>query len=93
MNVRESGKRRGVGLLLLCWIILIVLTFASFRIAEADGNGPRAATATLVLGIAVIKAHLIGAVYMELMDAPRVWAVAMSAYLLLLTGLLVALFA
>ena len=92
MNVRESGKRREAGLLLLCWVTLIVLTFASFRIAEAGGNGPRAATATLVLGIAVIKAHLIGAVYMELIHAPRFWAIGMSVYLLLLGGLLIGLF-
>ncbi len=70
----------------------MALTFASYRFAEAEGNGPRVATATLVLGIATIKAHLIGAVYMELTHAPRVWAIAMSVYLLLLGGLLIGLF-
>jgi len=92
MNMRGSGKRREAGLLLLCWVILLALTFASYRFAETGGSGPRAATATLVLGIAAIKAHLIGALYMELIHAPRVWAIGMSAYLLLLSGSLIWLF-
>ena len=93
MNPQPETKREA-WLLLGCWIVLIALTIASFGFAEGhdDANGPRAATAALVLGLAAMKAHLIAGLYMELLRAPRAWAIAMSAYLVALAALLIFLF-
>ena len=90
----QPETKREAWILLACWVTLIALTIASFGFAEGhdDTDGPRAATAALVLGLAAIKAHLIAGLYMELLRAPRAWAIAMSAYLVALATLLVFLF-
>ncbi len=85
-----SPQRRRVRWLLVTWAALLTLTAASYWIAEVQ-VGLGGASARLVLGIAVLKAHLIAGVFMEMLAAPRVWALAMSGFLLGLTGLLVAL--
>ena len=84
-------ERRTAGLLLATGLILIAMTAGSFWIADLRA-APAAATAGLVLGIAALKAHLVAGVFMEMLHAPRAWAVVMSAFLLLQTAILVALY-
>ena len=78
-------------LLLAVCAILLALTAGSYWIAEG-ASGAQAATATVVLGIAALKAHLIAGVYMEMRTAPRAWAITMSLFVVGLVGLLIALF-
>jgi heme/copper-type cytochrome/quinol oxidase subunit 4 len=87
----RSNHRRDARLLFACWIFLLALTAGSFWIADVD-IAPHAATAGVVLGIAALKAHLIAGVFMEMLQAPRAWAIALSGFLVALTGLLIALF-
>lgn len=68
---------RAARILALTWLALMAMTLGTFR-AGTEG----AATAGVVLAIATLKAHLIAAVFMELLRAPRVYAVLMSAFLL-----------
>jgi len=87
----RSNHRRQARLLLGIWLALLALTAGSLWIADID-IAADAATAAVVLGIAALKAHLIAGVFMELLQAPRAWAITMSAFLVGLTGLLVAFF-
>ena len=87
----QSNDRRHARILLICWASLLALTAGSFWLADVD-IAPDAATAGIVLGIAVLKAHLIVGIFMEMLNAPRAWAVAMGLFLVTLTGLLIALF-
>lgn len=87
----QSKPRHEARLLFACWIFLLALTAGSFWIAEVNLSAD-SAIAGVVLGIAALKAHLIAGVFMEMLQAPRIWAIALSAFLLALTGLLVALF-
>jgi heme/copper-type cytochrome/quinol oxidase subunit 4 len=87
----RSNPRRDARLLFACWIVLLALTVGSFWIADVD-IAPHAATAGVVLGIAALKAHLIAGVFMEMLQAPRAWAITLSGFLIALTGLLIALF-
>ena len=87
----RSNHRRDARLLFACWTFLLALTAGSFWIAEVD-IGSHATTAGVVLGIAAVKAHLIAGVFMEMIQAPRAWAIALSGFLVALTGLLIALF-
>jgi len=75
--------KRHARVLLVTWLGLISLTVGSFWLADAGvGPLPIAATAGGVLGLAVLKSHLIAGVYMEMGKGPRVWAFAMSGFLL-----------
>ena len=87
----QSEHRRDARLLLATWVFLLGLTAGSFWIADVN-SAPGAETAAVVLGIAVLKAHLVMGVFMEMREAPRVWMIAMSTFLLALTGALIALF-
>jgi len=87
----QSNQRGDARLLLLCWATLLALTAGSFWIADVD-IAAGTASAGVVLGIAALKAHLIAGVFMEMLHAPRAWAAAMSTFLVVLTGLLIALF-
>jgi heme/copper-type cytochrome/quinol oxidase subunit 4 len=87
----RSDPRRDTRLLLLNLAVLLALTAGSFWIADVD-VAPHAATAGVVLGIAVLKAHLVAGIFMEMLQAPRAWAIVMSVFLLSLTGLILAFF-
>lgn len=87
----RSDHRRDARLLFAIWVFLLALTAGSFWIADVD-SASGSATAAVVLGIAALKAHLIAGVFMEMLRAPRAWAIAMSVFLISLAGLLVALF-
>ena len=84
-------EQRHARALIVVWLVLMALTIGSFWLADVQAL-PSAATATWVLGIAVLKGHLVAGAFMELAHAPRVWALAMSAFLVALAALLVALF-
>ena len=86
-----SEARHDARVLLTVWAVLLALTIGSFWLADVRG-APGAATAIWVLGIATVKAHLIAGAYMEMVHAPRAWAVVMSGFLLLQAALLIALF-
>lgn len=86
----RSTHRGDARWLLACWAFLLALTAGSYWMADVEA-APGAATAGLVLGIAALKAHLIAGVFMEMLEAPRAWAVTMSAFLVGLAGLLIAL--
>ena len=77
--------------LLVVWIILLGLTAGSYWISYVD-RGSIAATAFGVLALAILKGHLIAGLFMEMIHAPRIWAFAMSGFLLMLGGSLIALF-
>jgi hypothetical protein len=78
-------------ILIVGWLVLLGLTAGSFWISDADG-GAVSATALAVLGLATLKAHFVAGLFMEMLHAPRIWAIAMSAFLLMLGGALIALF-
>ena len=87
----RSDHRRNARLLFATWVFLLALTAGSFWIADV-GSAVGSATAAVVLGIAAMKAHLIAGVFMEMLQAPRAWAIAMSVFLVSMAGSLVALF-
>jgi cytochrome c oxidase subunit IV len=91
MTTRSNHHRRDARLLFATWVFLLALTAGSFWIADVD-SAVGSATAAVVLGIAALKAHLIAGVFMEMLQAPRAWAIAMSVFLVSLAGSLVALF-
>ena len=84
-------ERRAARRLLATGLFLIALTAGSFWIADGRA-APAAATAGLVLTIAALMAHFVAGVFMEMLKAPRAWAVMMSAFLVLQAALLVALY-
>ncbi len=75
--------KREARVLLVTWVAVIASTAGSFWLA-APGASPDATvgTAGWVLGFAALKSLLIGAVFMEMRHGPRVWAFAMSVFLL-----------
>jgi len=85
----RSDHRRDARLLFATWMFLLALTAGSIWIADVD-SASDTATAAVVLGIAALKAHLIAGVFMEMLLAPRAWAITMSVFLVSLAGLLVA---
>ena len=87
----QPTSRRAAGVLLVIWLILMALTIGSFWFADVGGAG-RAATAAFVLGIAALKGHLVAGVFMEMIHAPRAWAIVMSAFLVAQAALIIALF-
>ena len=96
MNVRKSTQSKSLAtmklrILTLAWIVLLGLTAGSFWIAEGAGDS-KSSTAFAVLGFATLKAHLVAGLFMEMIHAPRIWAVAMSAFLSTLGGALIVLF-
>ena len=93
MTTRSDHRRNAPRLLFATWVFLLALTAGSFWIADVDVDfAVGSATAAVVLGIAAMKAHLIAGVFMEMLQAPRAWAIAMSVFLVSLAGSLVALF-
>jgi hypothetical protein len=65
----------------LCWILLLGLTVAASTLSRTTaGHGPM----VVVLGLALVKAALVGWQFMDLRTAHIVWK---SAFLLLLTGM------
>ena len=90
MTSHPQRERQARGLLVV-WLVLMALTIGSFWLADVQA-APGAATATWVLGIALLKGHLVAGAFMDLVHAPRVWALAMSGFLVALVALLVALF-
>jgi cytochrome c oxidase subunit IV len=92
MNVTpRSDHRRDARLLFATWVFLLALTAGSFWVADVD-SAAGTATASVVLGIAALKAHLIAGVFMEMLQAPRAWAIVMSVFLISLAGSLVAIY-
>ena len=91
MTTRSDHRRNAPRLLFATWVFLLALTAGSFWIADVD-SAAGSATAAVVLGIAALKAHLIAGLFMEMLQAPRAWAIAMSVFLVSLAGSLVALF-
>ncbi|MBW2241153.1 MAG: cytochrome C oxidase subunit IV family protein [Deltaproteobacteria bacterium] len=83
----EATERRSEWVLLATGCLLLALTAWSYWIAETGTT-----TAWFVLGIAVLKAHFIAGIFMELHAAPRVWAVSLSVFLFTLASVLIALF-
>lgn len=82
MDDRGETKRHA-RVLLVTWLGLVALTVGSFWLADAGARPiPIAATAGGVLGLAVLKSHLIAGVYMEMGRGPRLWALGMSGFLL-----------
>ncbi len=63
----EFTRAQGFWRLRVTWVALVVLTVGSFALAEV-GHG---AARSLVAAIAFVKTAVIGAVFMELRDAPR----------------------
>ncbi len=95
MNAKDTNRlstrpKSSLRTLSLAWVILLGLTAGSFLISDR-GNGSMSATALAVIGLATLKAHLVAGLFMELIQAPRIWTVAMSAFLLLLGGSLIVL--
>ena len=88
MTTSEATHSR---LLLVTWIFLLALTVGSYWISDVDDESG-ATTAIAVLGLATWKAHLVAGVFMEMRQAPRVWAAVMSGFLLALGGSLIALY-
>ena len=84
-------EKRAAQRLLATGLFLIAMTAGSYWIADGRA-GPAAATAGLVLGIAALKAHLVAGVYMEMLQAPRAWAVVMSVFLVFQALMLIALY-
>ena len=87
----QTRERRAARRLLATGLFLIAMTAGSYWIADGRA-GPSAATAGLVLGIAALKAHLVAGVYMEMLQAPRAWAVVMSVFLVFQALMLIALY-
>jgi len=100
----ESAEKAEARVLFGCWLVLLALTAGSFGLAEGGmilglGDEPEPDPArgfhgswlavAAVLGIAAIKAQLIAGVFMELIQAPRVWAVAMAGFIVSLAGVLI----
>jgi len=71
--------------LVVVWLLLMALSLATWRLAEAADFAGVGATA-LVLGIVVVKGHLIAGIFMELVRAHRALALVMSLYLIGLAG-------
>jgi hypothetical protein len=98
----EFAGKAQARVLLGCWLLLLALTAGSFWSAEGgtvlgvgEGRDPmrgfeasRSAVA-VVLGLAAIKAQLIAGVFMELFQAPRVWAVGMAVFIVSLASALI----
>jgi len=75
-GVEEKKDARVLG---ATWIVLVGLTLGSFWLARSS---PTTGAAAWVLGVAALKGHLIAGIFMEMRRGPRVWAAAMSLFLL-----------
>jgi heme/copper-type cytochrome/quinol oxidase subunit 4 len=65
---------------LVVWVVLVVLTCATWVIGSHRVFTPTAVTAA-VLSLALIKVRLIGSNFMELSTAPRALALSLDVYL------------
>lgn len=84
-------RRRHARTLLISWLGLVALTVGSFLLSEAGADSAVvAAAAGGVLGLAVLKSHVIAGVYMEMWRGPRLWAFVMSGFLLAEAALVLA---
>ena len=70
------------------WMLLVALTIGSSWLSESDGFTASVAI-RLTLGAALVKGHLIAAIYMEMRSGPIVWAMVMSGFLIFQSILLV----
>ncbi len=77
-----------LGILPSTWvyIILVMLTFVTFTIGEEQIGGLGAAL--FVLGIAMIKGHLVGAYFMGLGNLRGLWRWPVSVWLIIPGGLI-----
>jgi hypothetical protein len=73
----------------LAWASLLALTLGSFIVGIQQSADFTRAGAALVIGIALIKARMIGTYFMDLRLAPRSIQSAFDAYLLVLLAVLV----
>ena len=88
---RDRKSKREARALLATWLVLVAFTLGSFWLADA-GAAPNSTAGTVgwVLGFAALKSNLIAVVFMEMRHGPRVWAFAMSGFLLAEAALLFA---
>jgi len=70
----------------LIWLVLMLLTVATYAIGEA-GTGGTAMMLT-VLGIAVIKVQMVANYFMDLRHTRWLWRGIVLGWLLLVTGLI-----
>lgn len=77
-----------LGMLPSTWVyvILVILTFVTFSIGEEQIGG--LAAALLVLGIAMIKGHLVGAYFMGLGNLRGPWRWPVTVWLVIPGGLI-----
>ena len=81
-----------LGMLPSTWVymILVILTFVTFFIGEEEIGG--LAAALFVLGIAMIKGHLVGAYFMGLGRLRGLWRWPVTVWLVIPGGLISAAF-
>ncbi|MGH0034201.1 MAG: cytochrome C oxidase subunit IV family protein [Myxococcota bacterium] len=77
--ISSGNAKRDARGLLVTWVVLVSLTVGSFRLSGSEASTFE--VTAWILGFATLKGHLIGGVFMEMRRAPRVWATAMSGFL------------
>lgn len=74
----------------LVWALLLVLTLGSFFVGIEQTAGFSSVAAVIIVGIAMLKARLIGSHFMDLRSAPLALRAVFDGYVLVVFGTLVA---
>jgi len=67
------------------WLVLLGLTTLSFKLSTAVSDAARMFT---IMGITLVKGHLVSNEFMLLRQAPRMWRMFMAIYLLAVGGVI-----
>jgi len=70
----------------IIWLILLVLTIATFSIGEAGMSGKN--TMLMLLAITMIKSQMVANYLMALRQTKMIWRIIMLAYFVIVGGLI-----